>query len=349
MPEFELGELAQRLDAELIGDPQARVSGLGSLPTAERHQLSHLSSASYSKDLPGTRAGAVLLKPDDADACPTAALICDNPYLAFARASQLFFVPEPLGEAVHPAASVHPGATVHPTARIGAHASIGEGSTIGAGARVHANVTVGARCEVAEDVVLYPNAVLYSDVHVGARSVVHSGAVIGADGFGFTPDATGRLETIAQLGGVRVGADVSIGANSCVDRGAIDHTVIEDGVKIDNQVQIGHNCHIGAHTIICGCVGIAGSTRIGRHCVFAGGSGAGGEKPIEICDGVVVSAVTTITSSVDEPGVYSGSVLHNSRTAWKRNAIQFQSLDKLAKRVRQLERAVERQQSDEEL
>ncbi len=344
MPEFTLLELSEKLGVELVGDPEIRVAGIGSLPTALPHQLSHLSSPAFVKDLPGTRAAAVLLKAEHAASSPVPVLVCDNPYLAFARATQLFAVPEPIQPGVHPTAVVHDSAQVHVDACIGPHAVVGEESIIGARARVHAHATVGARCEIGEDAVLYPSSVLYSNVHLGARSVVHSGAVIGADGFGFTPDASGRLQTIAQLGGVRIGDDVSIGANSCVDRGALEHTVIEEGVKIDNQVQIGHNCHIGAHSILCGCVGIAGSTKIGRHCVFAGGSGAGGDKPIEICDGVMVSAVTTITTSIDKPGVYSGSVLHNSRTAWKRNALQFQSLDKLAKRVRQLERALEKKQ-----
>ncbi len=328
MFEFTLAELAQKLDAELIGDPNLRVRGLGSLETAEPHQLSHLSSATYRPALAATRAGAVLLKPEDAEACPVPALVCSNPYLAFARASQLFSEPD-LPPGIHPTASVHPSASVDQTARIGAY------------------TIVGADCVIGPDVLIHGHVVLYSDVWLGARTVVHSGAVLGADGFGFAPDENGHLHAIAQLGGLRVGADVSIGANTTIDRGAIDPTVIEDGVKIDNQVQIGHNCHIGAHTVLCGCVGIAGSTRIGRHCVFAGGSGAGGDKPLEICDGVTVSAVTTITSSIDKPGVYSGSVLHNSRTAWKRNALHFQSLDKLAKRVRQLERALEKQNENE--
>jgi UDP-3-O-[3-hydroxymyristoyl] glucosamine N-acyltransferase len=183
-----------------------------------------------------------------------------------------------------------------------------------------------------------PNVVLYQDVRIGPRTLVHSGAVIGADGFGFTPDEQMHLQAVAQVGGVSIGADVSIGACTSIDRGAIEDTVIEDGVKIDNQVQIGHNCHIGAHSVICGCVGIVGSTRIGRHCVLAGGVGVGGDGPIEICDRVVVSGMTHVSSSIVEPGIYSGGVIHNVSQAWKKNALRFQKLDELSRRVKALEK-----------
>jgi UDP-3-O-[3-hydroxymyristoyl] glucosamine N-acyltransferase len=179
---------------------------------------------------------------------------------------------------------------------------------------------------------------LYPDVHLGARSIVHSGAVLGADGFGFAPDEHGHLVSIAQLGGLRVGADVSIGAATTVDRGAIEDTVIEDGVKIDNQVQIGHNCRIGAHSVICGCVGIVGSTSIGAHCVLAGGVGIGGSAPIEICEGVTITGMTHVSASINEPGIYSGGVIHSKSRNWKKNALRLQKLDALFRRVARLER-----------
>ena len=179
--------------------------------------------------------------------------------------------------------------------------------------------------------------VVYAGVTIGPRSRVHANAVLGSDGFGFAPDRNGVLHEIAQLGGLTIGADVRIGAGTSIDCGAIDDTVIEDGVKIDNQVQIGHNCRVGAHTVICGCVGIVGSTQIGRHCVIAGGAGIGGGRPITICDGVTISGMTHVSASIDEPGVYSGGVLHNESRQWKRNAIRFQSLDALARRIAKLE------------
>jgi UDP-3-O-[3-hydroxymyristoyl] glucosamine N-acyltransferase len=179
---------------------------------------------------------------------------------------------------------------------------------------------------------------LYHAVDVGSDSVIHSQAVIGADGFGYTPDAKGQMVEIAQIGGVTIGRNVSIGAATTIDRGAIENTIIEDGVKIDNQVQIGHNCIIGEHTLICGCCGIVGSSKIGKHCVFAGDVGVGGDAPIEVCDFVIVSARTLISRSITEPGTYSGSNLYDHNRQWKRNALRFLELDTLFKRVKKLEK-----------
>ncbi len=335
---FTLRELARRVDGRVAGDAASVINGLGSLSTAVAGQISHLSNPAYRADLPGTKATAVILLEDDLADCPTNALIVPNPYLAFARISQLWEELPPLAEGVAPTAQVAESATVHDSASLGPGVVVGAGCQIGEGVRVYPNTVIGERCTLGNDVRLMANVTLYSDVTLGARSIVHANSVIGSDGFGFTPDAAGRLEAIAQLGGVTIGRDVSIGSGTTIDRGAIDHTVIEDGVKIDNQVQIGHNCHIGAHSIICGCVGLVGSTKIGRHCVLAGMVGVGGDKPIEICDQVVVSGVTHVSSSITEPGVYSGSIIHNRMSHWKRNALRFQNLDELAKRVGRLEK-----------
>jgi len=340
--QYTLAELAGRLSARLVGDPLLRIDGLGSLLSARPGQLSHLSSPTYRPQLAQTRASAVILAEADLPLWQGAALVVRNPYLAFARATQLFAVPYQLASGVADDASIDPSARVDETAAIGAGVRIGARTLIGPRARIHANAVVAEDCTVDEDVELMPNVVVYPRVRLGARTVVHSGAIIGADGFGFTPDEHGRLQAIAQLGGVVIGADVSIGACTSIDRGAMDDTVIEDGVKIDNQVQIGHNCNIGAHTVICGCVGIVGSTRIGRHCVLAGGVGVGGDAPIEICDRVVVSGMTHVSTSIREPGVYSGGVLHNSNRQWKRNALRFQHLDELYRRVARLERRADR-------
>jgi len=335
---FTLAELAKRIDARVEGDPNAIVTGLGSLATASPGQLTHLSSRAYRRHLPQTRATAVILRADDLPACPTHALIAKNPYLAFARASMLFSDRPPEAPGVHPTAVVDPSARLGAGVAIGPHAVIGARCSIGARVEIGANTVVGAMCELGDDVRLMPNATLYHRVRIGARSVVHSGAVIGADGFGFAPDERGRHVAIAQIGGVAIGADVSVGAATTIDRGAIDDTIIGDGVKIDNQVQIGHNTIVGEHTVICGCVGIVGSTRIGRHCVLAGGVGVGGDGPIEIADGVVVSGMTHVSRSIDKPGVYSGGVLHSATLKWKRNALRFAELDELAKRIAALEK-----------
>ena len=335
---FTLAELAKRIDARVEGDPNAIVTGLGSLATASPGQLTHLSSRAYRRHLPQTRATAVILRADDLPACPTHALIAKNPYLAFARASMLFSDRPPEAPGVHPTAVVDPSARLGAGVAIGPHAVIGARCSIGARVEIGANTVVGAMCELGDDVRLMPNATLYHRVRIGARSVVHSGAVIGADGFGFAADERGRHVDIAQIGGVAIGADVSVGAATTIDRGAIDDTIIGDGVKIDNQVQIGHNTIVGEHTVICGCVGIVGSTRIGRHCVLAGGVGVGGDGPIEIADGVVVSGMTHVSRSIDKPGVYSGGVLHSATLKWKRNALRFAELDELAKRIAALEK-----------
>ena len=322
---------------EVRGDDSAAIHALAPIDAAAPGTITHLSSPAYRRHLAGTSASAVLLRTQDAADCPATALVVANPYLAFAHVSQLFDdAPRPT-PGVHPSAHVHPTAAVHATAAIGPAAVVAEGSLVSARAVVGAGAYVGAKSAIGADTVVHPNATLYHGVRVGQRCVIHSGAVIGADGFGFTPDEKGRLQAIAQLGGVVLGNDVDVGAGTTIDRGAITDTVIRDGVKIDNLVQIGHNCDIGEHTLICGCVGIVGSTKVGRHCVLAGGAGIGGDGPVELCDGVWVGVVTTVRRSITKPGVYQGGVLHDDAGRWKRNAVRFGQLDQLAKRVARLE------------
>jgi UDP-3-O-[3-hydroxymyristoyl] glucosamine N-acyltransferase len=239
---FTLGELAELTGAEVSGDPERIIRGIGSLEKATEEQISHLSSATYRSQLKTTRAGAVILTPDDAARWSGDALLTANPYLAFARISQKFEIPRLLERGVHERATVAGSARIDPAASVGPGAVIGERTILGPGAAVHAGAVVGDDCTLGAGVCVMPNAVIYADVRIGERSIIHGGAIIGGDGFGFTPDARGELVAIAQLGGVTIGADVSVGAATTIDRGAIDDTVIEDGVKIDNQVQIGHNC-----------------------------------------------------------------------------------------------------------
>jgi UDP-3-O-[3-hydroxymyristoyl] glucosamine N-acyltransferase len=337
-PTFTLAALAELTGARCIGDPRTLISGLGSLANAAPGQISHLSASGYRGLLDASNASAVILRAADAHRWKGNALVVDEPYLAFARISQLFARVPDLSEGVDPSARVAASAQIHPTAAVGPGTCIGERVDIAAHVRVYANCVIGDDCVVHAGTLLMPSVVLYSNVELGERCVVHSGAVIGADGFGFTPDDSGHLQPIAQLGGVRIGADVSVGAASTIDRGAIDDTVVEDGVKIDNQVQVGHNCHIGAHTVICGCVGIAGSVSIGKHCIIAGACGIGGAGPIEIADRVVLTAATNVLTSISEPGTYSGGTVHSETRSWKRNALRFTRLDQLGKRVSALER-----------
>lgn len=324
--------------AEVRGDGSAAIRGLAPIDSAGPDQITHLSGPGYRRFLPDTRAAAVLLREGDASACPSAAVVVANPYLAFAHVSHLFATPPGIPTGIHDAAHVDATAHVDADAAVGPGAVVGAGAEIGASAEIHANAHVGEGSRIGAGTVVHPNACVYHGVRIGQRCVVHSGAVIGADGFGFTPGETGELVEIAQLGGVTIGDDVVVGACSTIDRGALTDTVVHDGVKIDNLVQIGHNCEIGEHTLICGAVGLAGSTKIGRHCVLAGGAGVAGDGPVEICDYVQVGVVTTITRSITEPGVYSGGVLHNTNRRWRRNALRFNQLDELARRIARLER-----------
>ena len=339
---FTLADIANQIDADLVGDPLATVNGLNSLAAAKSGDLSYLSGSAFKPFLVGTKATAVILGPDDSIACPTHALVVSNPRHAFAIVSQMFDSRPKLDS------GVHESAFVDATAQIGECVSVGPSGVVMAEAVVADHVEIGAGAVIGHGAVIgesstiMPNATICYGVHVGERCVIHSGAVIGADGFGFEGDEKGVLQGIAQIGGVRLGDDVNVGAGTTIDRGTIDDTIIGNGVKIDNQVQIGHNCHIGAHSLICGCVGIVGSTTIGRHCVLAGGVGVGGDKPVEFCDHVTISAMTHVSRSIHKPGVYSGGVLHNASWRWKRNALRFTELDDIAKRLAYLEKYVKR-------
>ena len=340
-PNYTVAELAEVIGASVQGDATARITGIASLADATASDLSHLSSKNYLSQLPHSKAAAVILHESHADQCKAIALCVTNPYWAFARISQLFEQPAWLASTVAPSAVIDATAQLGSQVAVGAGAVVGPSSTIGAGARLHPQVVIGAACVIGAGVELHPGVVLCDGVEIGANSVVHPNAVIGGEGFGYAPNERGELERIAQLGSVVIGANVSIGANATIDRGALGNTVIGDGVKIDNQVQIGHNCRIGDHSVICGCCGIVGSTTIGRHVVLGGGVGVGGDGPLHICDGVTVSGMTHVSRSIDEPGTYSGGVLHDQTRAWKRNAVRFRQLDSLARRVRGLEQATD--------
>jgi UDP-3-O-[3-hydroxymyristoyl] glucosamine N-acyltransferase len=336
---YSIGELAARIDADVVGDPNVRITGLGVLGNARAGQLTFLGSPAYRRFLADTRASAVVLTRRDAAGCATNCIVSDNPRLDFARLSQLFDDRPQLPVGRQSTAVVDPSADVPRDASIGQNVVIGARVRLGSGVSIGANCFVGDDCMLGDGTQLMPNVVLYHRVRLGRRCIVHSGSVIGSDGFGFAPDAGGRYETVAQVGGVTIGDDVSVGSCTTIDRGAIEDTVIGNGVKIDNQVQIGHNCIIGDHTLLCGCVGLVGSTRIGRHCVLAGMVGVGsGAGPIEITDGVIVSGLTHVSQSITRPGVYSGGVIFTETRQWKRNALRFNQLDALARRVAELEK-----------
>ncbi|MDZ7591068.1 MAG: UDP-3-O-(3-hydroxymyristoyl)glucosamine N-acyltransferase [Rubrivivax sp.] len=334
-----IGELAALLGGELIGDAALEVGRIGGLEDADAQTISFLARPRYAAQLNTTRAGCVIVGPAlrDAAAARGAAIVCADPYLAFARLTQWWAT----RVRRTPTAGVHASAVVEPGARIDATASIGPLAFVAGGARIGAAAVVGAQChvgqgaEVGAATVLKPRVVLADGCCIGQRGIVHSGAVIGADGFGFAP-SEGRWEKIEQLGGVAIGDDVEIGANTCIDRGALEDTVLDDGVKLDNLVQIAHNVHVGAHSALAGCVGVAGSARIGRHCTVGGAAMILGH--LEIVDHVHITAGTLISRSIRKPGQYSGSFPFDDNASWEKNAATLRHLYSLRERLRALER-----------
>lgn len=331
---YTLGELVARLGGELVGDPGVRISRVASLANADATAISFYRRGGDSAALADTRAAAVILAAGDREATARPRIVCADPYLYFARTSAILNPQVAAIPGVHPSAVVAANADLHPSASVGAHAMIGEAAQLEKHVRIEAGAHVGARTRIGAGTTLHPRAVVYADCVIGAGCIVHAGAVIGADGFGFAPDA-GAWFKIPQIGRVLIGDDVEIGANTTIDRGALDDTVIESGVKIDNQVQIGHNCHIGAHTAIAGCVGIAGSTVIGRNCMIGGAAMFAGH--LHIADRVVIGAGTLISKSIDAADTYIGVYPSDTQRRWRRNAALLRNLDRLFDRVRALE------------
>mgnify|MGYP001813554114 CR=1 FL=1 len=330
-----LGELAVQFGCELIGDPAVTVDRVATLASAGAGQLSFFANRLYREDLLSTGAAAVVIKPADADHCPVNALLADDPYLAYARmAAELH--PEPAAmPGIHEAASVAASATLANGVEVAANATVGDEAQIGENVLIGPGAVIGPRCHVGDDTRILANATLVQDVSIGKRCIIHPGAVIGSDGFGNAMSDSGWVK-VPQVGGVRIGDDVEIGANTTIDRGAIDDTVIEDGVRIDNLVQIAHNVRVGAHTAMAAFTGISGSTVIGKRCMFAGQAGIVGH--ISICDDVVVGGATMISKDITKPGFYTGSFPGEPDRDWKRRVARFRRLDDLAKRVAALER-----------
>lgn len=318
-----LGQITESLGGRLIGDPQRLIHKLSPLDTAQADALSFLSNPKYQSQLASTAAGCVIVSPAVAAATDarTALIVADNPYHYFARLTQLWreHTRESDEVLVHPSAVIHPQAHVAPTARIGPLCVVERGAHIGANTWLKSGITVGEYC------------------HIGERCIVHAGVVIGADGFGFALHE-GRWEKIEQLGAVRIGNDVEIGANTCIDRGALDDTVIEDGVKLDNLVQIGHNVHVGANTAMAGCAGVAGSARIGANCTVGGGAIVLGH--LQLVDGVHISAASVVMRSIRQPGQYSGVFPIDDNASWEKNAATLRQLHKLRDRIKSLELAL---------
>ena len=318
-----LGELVLALGGQLHGDPSVCIERLAPLDTASPTDLSFLSNPRYQAQLAASKAACVIVASsmEQIAAQRGAYIVADDPYVLFARATQLWKQRRSPGQAggIHSSAVIHAEAAVHATAVIGPLCVVEAGARVGAGSVLHARVTLGHSC------------------HIGERCILHSGVVIGADGFGFAPHQGAWLK-IEQLGAVRIGNDVEIGANSCIDRGALDDTIIADGVKIDNLVQVGHNVHIGAHSALAGCVGVAGSAHIGQRCTFGGGAIVLGH--LRVADDVHVSAATVVTHSLTQPGNYTGVFPVDKNARWEKNAATLKQLHRLRDRIKALEQSL---------
>lgn len=342
---YSLREIAAQLGGEVQGDDTVVVSRMASLTGARSGDLSFLANSKYRSQLSGTAASAVVIGPDDANATTLPRIVTGNPYAYFAKVSSLLNPVVPVVPGVHPTADVHPSAVIDPTASIGAHV------TIGAHVRVEKNAVLGPGCAVGdgvrigEDTRLHANVTVYDGCEIGARCVLSSGVVIGADGFGYAEEQ-GRWVKIPQVGRVQIQDDVDIGSNTTIDRGALDDTVIEQGVKLDNLIQIGHNCRIGAHTVIAGCVGIAGSAKIGRHCKIGGAAMILGH--LEIADGVTISPGSMITRTLTQADTYTALMPFQRHADWLRTAANLRHLDQMAVRIGQLEKELEGLKKDKQ-
>ena len=329
-----LGELATRFGCELIGDPDSVVSDVASLPNAGSESLTFLAGKAYKKQLSSTKAAVVVLRPADAADAPVAVLLHDDPYACYARMAAVVCPKPAYAPGTHTSAVVDDSAIVAASAHLAPHVVVGERSTIGENAYLGPGTVVGPDCAVGDDCRLIANVTLARAVTIGERGIVHPGAVLGSDGFGNAMTREGWVK-VPQLGGVRIGNDVEIGANTTVDCGAIDDTVIEDGVRIDNLCQIAHNVQIGAHSALAAMSGIAGSTVIGKRCMFAGMGGAVGH--ITICDDVIVGAKSFVSKDVTEPGTYLASFPAEPAKDWIKKVGRFRRVAALQDRVKKLE------------
>ncbi|MDP1574573.1 MAG: UDP-3-O-(3-hydroxymyristoyl)glucosamine N-acyltransferase [Coxiellaceae bacterium] len=336
---YTVSELAQRFSLEYRGDGSHLIDGVGTLLDAGPTQLSFLSNKKYAKQLPETKAGVVILTAEAVDACATNALIAKDPYVSYAKIAALFEVKPAIFAGIHPTAVIATSAKISDSVSIGPYCVIEENAVIEVGVILGSHCIVGENCVVGAASRLVSRVTLVTRVTLGKRVLIHPGVVIGADGFGLAMDA-GKWIKVPQLGGVRIGDDCEIGANTCIDRGALEDTVLAEDVRLDNQIQIGHNVSIGAHTAIAGSTGIAGSTKVGRYCIIGGHVGIAGH--LEIVDGVSIAGKSGVAQSITEKGQYSSSIPVQEVRQWFRNVMRLRELDKLAKRVAELAKMCEK-------
>jgi len=332
-----LAELAQLLQLKYQGDGQVRLRRVGTLHGAKADEISFLANSNYTKYLTSTQAGAVIISPGMIDQFSGNALLADNPYVVFAKVANLFAVNNQQPHCQHPTAVVAATAQVSEEVSLGPLSVVGERSQIGSGSRLAAHVSIAEDVVIGADCEIRTGVKIEAGSRIGDRVIIHPGAVIGADGFGLARDKDGWLK-IPQTGVVEIGDDCEIGANTTIDCGAIENTILGQDVRLDNQIQIGHNVVIGDHTVIAGCTAIAGSAVIGKNCMIGGGVGVVGH--INICDGVTIQAMALVTHSIKEPGSYSSVSPLQKTSQWRKNAVRTRQLDKLARKINQLEKKI---------
>jgi UDP-3-O-[3-hydroxymyristoyl] glucosamine N-acyltransferase len=331
---YTLQEIAVLLGAELSGGSNCLVNGIMTLEKAQSGQISFLDNAHYLKYLPQTKASAVILRREYLDQCPCHALITTDPYLAFAKVAKLFEKKIDYSPGIHPTVILGKNTQIHPSAHIAPYCVLGDEVCIEENVIIDSGCYLGNAVHIGAQSRLFARVVLYPDTLIGQRTWIHSGSVLGSDGFGLAKDKSDWLK-IPQLGRLKIGNDVEIGANVTIDRGALADTIIADGVKLDNQIQIGHNVSIGEKTAIAGCTGIAGSTRIGKNCLIGGGVCINGH--IEICDNVMITGMSSVVHSITHPGVYSSTHSVQPRQEWIRNNSRFRQLHTLFRRFKKIE------------
>jgi len=329
-----LGELATQFGCDLVGDPEIQVDRVATLANASPQSIGFLANSAYRKQLQATNAAAVIVTESDVDNCPVAALVANDPYITYARIAGVLHPPAMHPPGIHGSAVIDESASVSDSACVAANVAIGKDCSIGDGVFVAAGCVIGDSCSIGNASQLLANATLVKNVRIGERTIIHPGAVIGSDGFGHARDESGWIK-IPQIGGVQIGNDVEIGTNTSVDCGAIDDTVIEDGVRLDNLVQIGHNVRIGAHTAMIGPSAIAGSATIGKRCMISGLTGVVGH--VTVCDDVIITPQAVITKDIKEPGTYSATFGAEKDKDWKRMVVRFRRLETLEKRLANLE------------
>jgi UDP-3-O-[3-hydroxymyristoyl] glucosamine N-acyltransferase len=337
--------LVARLGGELVGDGSVQVRRVATLEQAGEGDLAFLANPKYLAQLKSSHAAAFILGPAHRESvADRPRIITQDPYLYFARASRFFHPAPPLVPGVHPRATVN--APVPANAQIDAGAVVEEGAVIGDEVLIGANSYVGRGVRIGRGTRLAPNVTIYADCVIGTDCIIHAGAVIGADGFGFARESSGAWVKIPQVGRVVIGNDVEIGANTSIDRGVLDDTVIGNGVKLDNQIQIAHNVHVGDYTVMAGSAGVSGSTRIGARCMIGGQAGLVGH--ITIADDVVISGCTLVSKSIRQPGVYTGGLPQQTHAEWVKNFSHLRHLDALATKIRLLEQRLEKQEAEKD-